>query len=338
MKIIKTSVIFFILCSSVCFAFTPPKKPTRLSNDYLVKKFHLDVGKYLLPAKEKISLENWTNPSIEDYKIIQDYLSNAPRPELQYLNFPGSDWREKRIRNFKIITENQNPEFHVQFFNNDLNDKKNCIVTYITFNEAYRESLNNLIDQLSKIGFNGHLIYRIGGWPYTEGNSLDLFDVPYAFKIFSLLEAKRLGYKNCLWLDACFYPIQRLDPIFEHIDKYGVFFHGRVGARYDSTGHIQEFATLALGNISLSEFLKLNAVTTTAIGLDVTSDRGKEILDKWLDMAKNKLGFLSFIPEMAPWYILVPHLDLLPYADTKHIAYSKEGISASTLLYWNHKG
>jgi hypothetical protein len=312
--------------------------PTRPPpNDYLVKQFHLDVGKYLLPAKEKISLESWTNPSIEDYKIIQDYLSNAPRPELQYCNhLPGSNWREVRIRNFKIIAENQNPEFHIELFGNDPNDKKNCIVTYISCNEGYKKDLQDLIHQLEIIGFNGHLIYRIGGWPNTEENSLELFDVPYAFKLFSILEARRLGYKNCLWLDACFYPVKPLDLLFEHIDKHGVFFCRMHD--YNSTGHIQEFATLALANTPLLKFLKLNAVTTIAIGLDLTSTKGNDILFKWHTMAKNKLGFLSFIPEMAPWYILANYLDLLPYADTNFYVSCGQGGDPSTyLLYWHHR-
>ncbi|HUD01753.1 MAG TPA: hypothetical protein VMR37_05465, partial [Rhabdochlamydiaceae bacterium] len=291
---------------------------------------------YLLPAKDKVCLSNWTHPSIEDYKIIQNYLANAPRPELKYVNFPESDWREKRIRNFKIITENQNPEFHIKFFNNDPFSKENCIVTYISFNEFYRESLNDLIEQLNTLGFNGHLIYRIGGWPNTEDHSLELFDVPYVFKIFSILEAQKLGYKNCLWLDACFYPLQSLNPIFQHIAKNGVFFHS--DPSYDSAGLIQEFATLALENVSLSDFLKLTAVSTTAIGLDLKSKRGKKVLEKWHRMAKNKLGFLSYIPEMASWYILANCFQLLPYADSNFIAYSKKDISLSTLLYWNHVG
>lgn len=335
MKVIKISVLFFILfLPAVYFGYL--KKPVESPNDLLVKRFDLDVGKYLLPARKKISLKNWTNPSIEDYKRIQNYLSNAPRPELKYLNHPGTVFRERRIRNFKIITENQNPEFHVRFFNNDSDNKENCIVTYVSFHQVYIDSLNDLINQLDKIGFNGHLIYRIGGWPLTEENSLELFDVPYAFKIFSILEAQKLGYKNCLWLDACFYPLKPLDPIFKHIDEYGVFIRPMHG--YNSTGHIQEFATLALGDVSLSEFLKFTPVVTNAIGFDLKSARGKEILDLWLTMAKNKLGFLSHIPEMAPWYVLAERLHLLPYADPNYIPFDPKGISESTLLFSNHKG
>jgi hypothetical protein len=321
----KILITLIVLCSSLCFASHP--------NDALVKQFNLDVGNYLLPAKDKISLENWTNPSIEDYQIIQNYLSHAPRPELAYLNYPDSpSWREKRMRNFKIITETQHPEFHIKFYNDDPSDKENCIVTYISFNELYSERLNVLIDQLTVVGFTGHLIYRMGGWPNTEENSLELFDVPYAFKLFSLLEAKRLGYKNCLWLDPCFFPIKPLDPIFKHIAEHGVFF--RTMPHLKNRNYVNEFSTLALGNLTLSEFAELNPINTNAIGLDVTSPRGNEILSKWLEMAKNKLGFLSFFPEMAPWYIIGEELNLLPYADESFIAHSLLKKSPSTILEW----
>ncbi len=147
------------------------------------------------------------------------------------------------------------------------------------------------------------------------------------------MEARKLGYKNCLWLDACFRPLKQLDPVFEHIARNGVFFFASPGI--DCTDWVHEFTTLAL-RCSHARFSKLTAVSTFAIGLDLTSARGNEVLLKWYDMAKSKLGFLSYIPEMAPWYILAEDLHLMPYADPGFIAPHITGISDSTILYWNH--
>jgi hypothetical protein len=309
----------------------------------IVHKYQLNVGKYLLPADEKVSLSDWLHPTVEDYKVLQNYLRHADRPELRYTNdTPNSTWREERIRNFNLITENEIPKFGVYYLNNSPVDKENCIVTYVSFNEGYIKNLNALLEKLISVGFDGHFIFRIGGWPAAEEGSLEFFDVPYAFKIFSILEAKKLGYKNCLWLDSCFLPLKRLDPIFNHIKEHGVFFLAMPS--YSSAGHIAEFATESFG-LSLGKFLRLTAVQSFAIGLDLTSERGLNLIYSWYEMLKEtKLGFLSFIPEMAPLYILADSLGLLPYAANpqwfvlpKHAnSNCPNRTNPRTILLWNH--
>jgi hypothetical protein len=324
----KIIFLFLILIATTAFAANP---------HLITSKYQLDIGQYLLPANKKVHLKNWYHPDIEDYKILQNYLTFSPRPELRYLNYPGTEWREKRMRDFRLIVEGETPKFEILYLNNNPSGKKNCIVTYISFNDRYVKNLNSLIEQLKNIGFDGHFIFRIGGWPYTEEGSLEFFDVPYAFKIFSILEAKKLGYENCLWLDACFLPLKKLDPIFEHIAEHGVFFVSDLN--YSMKNHIQEFATEAF-DMSLSDFLqKITTVSSFCVGLDLTSKRGANLLDSWHEMVKDKkLGFLSFIPEMAALCILIDKFELLPYtANMNYFAFiTRESITQETILFWNH--
>lgn len=292
---------------------------------------HLNTGQYLLPASMKISISNWLNPTFEDYKQIQRYL-DSDRPELRYLNFPGSTWREERIRNFKLITNEINPSFGIAYLNDLPDDKRNCIITYVSCDEAYIQKLHSLFDALKTIGFNGHFIFRIGGWPATEEGSLELFDVPYAFKIFSFLEAKNLGYKNCLWLDSCMLPKKKLDPIFKNIENTGVFFYSL--SNYSSKFNIKNFVAQSLGT-TIEKFLKMAPITTIAVGLDLTNEKSLCLLNEWYQMAKEKLGFLSFIPEMAPIYVLAHKLKLVPFA--KSLNYPYKGIPDSEgILVWDH--
>ncbi len=297
----------------------------------IASKYNINTGKYLLPASEKVSISNWLNPTFDDYKIIQNYLSTF-RSELSYLNYPGTDLREKRLQNFKLITDEINPRFGVIYFNNAPNDKKNCIITYISCDEGYIKHLNALLDALKRVGFNGHFIFRIGGWPATQEGTLELFDVPYAFKIFSFLEAKTLGYKNCLWLDACMLPLQGLDAVFKDIERNGVFVYSLEGYSYER--HIQPFAAEALGT-TITELLRLKPLTTITIGLDLTNASSLKLLDEWHEIAKEKLGFLSYIPEMATLCFLIDKFNLTSFMSPLYHPYT--GIPDSRrILIWNH--
>ena len=319
--------LLLLFCSAISPMFSD-------DDHEIASEYKLNIGQYLLPANHKIAIKNWLNPDVEDYKVMQSYLM-SDRPELQYLNYPGSTWREKRIREFRLIIDGKTPQFEIVYLNNCPQNKKKCIVTYVSYNEKYIKSLNWLIHALKKIGFDGHFIFRIGGWPGTEDGSLELFDVPYAFKILALLEAKKLGYDQCLWLDSCMLPLKKIDPIFEHIERHGVYFH--ILPNYSNKDHIFDFATKAFG-ISLQEFLKFPAITATVLGLDFTSNRGVSLLNSWHELAKNhRLGFLSYIPEQAALCVLAHRLQLLPYAGNPNFyAISRASINQQSLLLWNH--
>ncbi len=309
----------------------------------LVYQYQLDIGQYLLPASEKVQISDWVHPTPQDFKILQNYLSHAPRPELQYINYPGTTWREDRIRNFKLIDVKGKPKFGILHLNGSPSNKKNCIVTYISCDKAYEALLHRLIQKLKSIGFDGHVIFRVGGWPNTEEGSLQFFDVPYAFKVYSILEAKRLGYKNCLWLDACIVPLKKLDPIFNHIDEHGVFLFMSQGCEAPhqtvDLGYIQDFAARALANVSAQEFCRFPVTTSAVVGFDVQSDRGTQVLNAWQRMLEQKLGFLSFIPEMAPLFSLIDRFNLLLYAPNHAYFAEKFGkkideITPETILLW----
>lgn len=48
--------------------------------------------------------------------------------------------------------------------------------------------------------------------------------IPYSFKVLSILESYRFGYKNILWIDISLHPINNLDKVFEDIEKKGTYF------------------------------------------------------------------------------------------------------------------
>jgi hypothetical protein len=125
------------------------------------KPLNINIDTYLLPGKQKVQISDWLHPSINDLFILQNYLNQAPRPELAFTNLPATTWREERLRNFKMIVKERPPEFKILPMNREPTNKQNCIVTYVSYNENYEKKLLNLISELEKSGFKGHIIYRI---------------------------------------------------------------------------------------------------------------------------------------------------------------------------------
>ncbi|MDR3623617.1 MAG: hypothetical protein P4L16_00550 [Chlamydiales bacterium] len=286
----------------------------------------------MLPLQKKVQLSDQFHPSIEDYKRLQYYLKYADRPELDLLCVAQVYVRKKRMRDFNLITDQSNPVFQTLYLNDSPLNKKKCVVTYISFNRNYEQGLNALIETLKVQKFDGHIIYRIGGWPNTEEGCLELFDVPYAFKICALLEAKRMGYEQCLWLDASIQPLKSIDPIFELIAKNGLCFF--------SWSHPQahlnvcsEFTVGKLG-LTLEEFHCLKPISVTILGFDFTQEKALGLLNKWHAIAKKRMGFLSVAPEEAPFSVLVNQSNLLSCeGDPKFFQSDKSRITQDTIFF-----
>lgn len=100
----------------------------------------------------------------------------------------------------------------------------NCVVLSCPIHPKYEALLLSLIEALKEIGFRGAIYYRIGGFPNPTGEEVRYVAVPYSFKIFTMIEAYNLGYKNVLWLDASVYPLQNLELIFQKIREDGAVF------------------------------------------------------------------------------------------------------------------
>ena len=304
-------------------------------NDNVKEKYQLEIGLYLAPLSEKCHIENFYQPTTNDYRLLQNYLSQAPRPELQYLNAPGTSWRQERIRNFKIFSENKKSEFDIIHFNNNPHDKSCCIVTYISIDQKYNCKLQKLISSLWKVGFSGHLIYRIGGWPYTEEGSIEFFDIPYAFKLFSVLEAKKMGYQYCLWLDACFVALKNIDSFFTEIKDMGVV--RWPGEAVTPAQWIQPFTPIAFG-VTDENFFQYKAVWAAGLGINFMSEQGNLFLDSWEKLTKNhKLGSLSFTPEQALITIVFGQLNLQSCTTKLPFANSPNDITEETVIFWNHE-
>ncbi len=287
---------------------------------------------FFSPSVTSLNVSDWYNPTIEDYRLIQEFLhqrghalASAPlsvRPfGTRFLNdndgFYG--WLMYRFRRYdlnNLVGDGQTtlPERHIIYCNNDPNSKKNCVICYITAQKDaadpnlardYTRGIEYIIESLKKHNFDGHFMYYIGGWPGLEKGRLKYVDVPYSFKPFLFEEARDLGYENVLWLDACCVPVKNLDPIFEFLEKNGVCF----------PLESWEFPwnEMNLGYKLLMPFIDTSKryikIYTQFIGLNMKDHRATQLLDAWISTAEDKIPFLQ--SDEPPFVFLANELNLM---------------------------
>ncbi len=102
-------------------------------------------------------------------------------------------------------------------------------------------------------------------------------DNPYAFKIYSFLEAINKGYKVILWLDASFWNIKTPHELFDIIQEYGIFGF-RTG--YNCAQTCSD-AALEWSGFTRDEAETLPEIATGAVGLNLDNPDGKKVFDLW---------------------------------------------------------
>lgn len=63
--------------------------------------------------------------------------------------------------------------------------------------------------------------------------------------------------------------------------------------------------------MTVEEFDCQKAIATGALGFDFTHENALNLLDKWHEIAKRRVGFLSFVPDEASFSALVHKMDLM---------------------------
>ncbi len=163
----------------------------------------------------------------DDYVEVQKQLRSKEVSELlSSLYVPGlssySDFLARVTKGFnQILIDPAKGQYPIQKLEKIGRGGGNCIVCCIPYNEPYPAHLDYLITQLEKVGFNGHIYYRIGGFPNPTGAEITYAGVPYCFKIFAMIEAHQLGFSQLMWLDARARPLRDPKPLFRHIEKVG---------------------------------------------------------------------------------------------------------------------
>ena len=239
------------------------------------------------------SIEDITTPTLEEYKGIEKYLKEGDRAYLKPLAFHN---RYPLIRNLQLIgVDDEMPVFEEHRVNIDAESENRCIVLYGSYNGIYPEKARNLLSELRKCGYRGHVLLRIGGFPNISNGGLKICHVPYAFKIAALQEAERYGYEQILWLDTALHPITNLEMIFNTIQEKGFFFTS-VGFLSDNRKTHLVQAAFSLG-ITTDHYDKIPHISSSILGLNMKNLQAVQLLKNWVVEAENVYPFITCWPE-----------------------------------------
>ena len=265
------------------------------------------------------------HPRTEDYRAVQKYLTKGRRPALSRLGD-----MQKRVSNLCIIgkTADEMPHYGKIAVNCTDDEKENCLIVYCSFNKAYPLGLKKLVDFVAKSDFKGHILYRVGGWPNVEEGDLKLAHVPYAFKPCFFKEAKRLGYKRALWLDASILPVASLNRIFETISSKGYF-------AMPSGGFVAPFmnkhAATALGT-TLDECSKIPSCSAGLFGIDFSNEKAAGTFSRWYLAAKDPDAFFSARSDQNALSIILYQQDMLDWAPFEALIEAHQQVTEQTLF------
>ncbi len=168
-----------------------------------------------------------------------------------------------------------------------------CIVSFASYDGVYASQLASNIKELEKTGWNGHFLYMTGGFPNPTGKELCYAGVPYCFKIFALLEVKKLGFQKALWIDSAMQPMQNPKAIFDHIAKTGSFFQLRKNAKRYLLPCTQEVILKETG----IDMYETKSVRARIIGLDFRTLQVSELIEEYYRLVKLGTPFMSCFPE-----------------------------------------
>ncbi len=226
-----------------------------------------------------------------------------------------------------------------------------CVVTYATINGRYPLFVRSLVKGLKKSGFNGYVWYRIGGYPNPTGKEIQYAGVPYAFKVWIMLEAHQMGFDRVLWLDSAMIPLQGVSLFFDYMEEFGGYFWGLPMPASN------ESLILPIARQSIMDALGVDPMkATTLMGAifgwkfnTPLSDRFLEYFYKMVEVGypffsampeEFVIGSIISLPEFQSWSPSSRFLDGTPLRPTENGPDSLEEIALSKeLLYpFHHRG
>lgn len=175
---------------------------------------------------------------------------------------------------------------------------KNCIVTYVSHNPPYSNFVKKMPDFLRIVGFDGYFLYQIGGYPTPTGEEIKYAGVPYAFKVFMMLEAHKRGFSNVLWLDSSLVPLKNPIPLFNWIDKHGVFISGKKLRPNQHADWVMKTTRNSLiENIGIDVLSGIYMAKGGIFGLKMETPQAEKFISSFYKLVRIGDPFCSTLPE-----------------------------------------
>ena len=251
-------------------------------------------------------IPNILEPTIDDYLLIQEYLSS---PHRFYINRLDPWQYRSKASTFRFVGRDphENIEYGIIPVNCDENFKDNCILLYASFNFEYPKCLKRLIEIIKQSDFTGHIIYHLGGWPNLDEKSLLFAHIPYAFKVCCFREAEKLGYKNALFLDASIVPLGKLMDVFKTIKEEGNYMF-TTDFNMSQMCNPETFRAMD-EDFSIAD--QIPAEVVGILGFNFENHESQLFLQRWYDVTKNhEEAYFNARPETCVVSIILHQLGM----------------------------
>jgi hypothetical protein len=266
--------------------------------------FVLPTNPFLLDIPDK---EEYTT---EDFVNIQQQLQ-AKQVDIERLYSPKNSFYT--IPDFKQRIGRGITQTIVDVSNNFLTQKTlytigkggdSCFVCCVPFLHTIQGQTTNarfvasqqILQSLQDVGFDGHLYMFFGGFPNPTGKEMKYAGVPYCFKLFMMLEAKKIGYTKVIWLDSGCYALTNPERLFAALETEEI-----VIKTIDSNNNYDAMSfphTIRLLNVLTNTDLHTaKYIETIVFGLHLGSKRVQNILADYTAMVELGWPFFSIFPE-----------------------------------------
>lgn len=255
------------------------------------------------------------NPFLIDFPVKQE-LSRADYIEVQkrlraididpilkenYVDDPKytafGDFQGRCCRGLKqVLIDPENNEFPLKRLEKIGNGGDYCITSCVPLTPKYISLLKSIPDALKEVGFNGYFLYRIGGYPNPTGKEIRYAGVPYAFKIFMMLEAKNLGFNKVIWIDSSLMPLKDPTPLFKKLEEEESLLTEFRGPGYTAPYIFPKTKEL-LYKLTGVDVVNQRRLCTWAFGLKMDSKKVENFISAYYSMVERGTPFISCFPE-----------------------------------------
>lgn len=175
----------------------------------------------------------------------------------------------------------------------------NRVVVCVATTPAYQVGLDRLAGEVERQELASmHAIRNLmPNWPTHEQK-------PYAFKAYALELAAEAGYDTIVWADACMWPAQSMEPLFQKIERDGYWFSKNGWSNYEWTadsaypdlfGEMSEARDESPLEYARALNRNIPHVVATCFGLNMRSPQGGKFLAEYFRLASKTNAFCG------PW-------------------------------------
>lgn len=262
-----------------------------------------------------IDIEDKEEYTFEEYQDIQQKLSeknidnilNNFYPPI-HMHYIYDDFKHRCTNGLRQTLVTNNLPIKQLYTIGTGGNNINCIICCTPFTHEHNEFKNQAKDSrynasleirksLEEVGYNGALYIFNGGFPNPTGTEMKYAGVPYCFKIFMMLEAKKLGFKNIIWIDSSCYAINNPQRLFDILDEQGTLLSTVSASQNNYNAMVFKPTIDLLNSITNTDIHQANYIRTIVFGLNLHLEHIVKIVEEYYDMVKLGWPFFSIFPE-----------------------------------------